>query len=80
MSSDALRREAAVLAKELGIRPLRAGETRPDGFYLRDHVTGEPLVRNRLAVVPSSTEGGVSRQRVSVARRKNKRSAPSVSV
>jgi len=54
VSSEALRREAAVLAKEMGIRPLRTGETRPDGFYLRQHFTGEPVVSDWQAFVVSS--------------------------
>jgi len=68
VSSEALRREAAVLAKEMGIRPLRTGETRPDGFYLRQHFTGEPVVSDWQAFVVSSPGRETPRKRAKRAR------------
>jgi len=39
------------LARESGIRRIRAGERRPDQFYLVNHATGVPFVPDRGAVV-----------------------------
>ncbi len=39
---------------ELGIRPLKPGEERPDDYFVVSHVTGKPVVKDRNATVPKS--------------------------
>jgi len=41
--SEALRNLGRELEREYGIEPLRAGERRPDGYYLTNHFTGRSL-------------------------------------
>jgi hypothetical protein len=38
-------------AAKHGIRPIRPGQRRPLDFYLVDHITGEPVVEDRNAVL-----------------------------
>ena len=49
--SDAVKAMGKELARELGIRPLQAGERRPDGYFLVSHLTGKPIIKDRNAVV-----------------------------
>jgi hypothetical protein len=48
--TKALKRLAAQIAIREGITPLGRGETRPDGYYLGNHATGESRVK-RGAVI-----------------------------
>lgn len=42
------------IAAEEGIRPLLPGQRRPDGYYMVNHYTGEPLVpRNSVVDIES---------------------------
>ncbi len=44
------------LAEEAGIRPLQDGERRPADFYLVNHFTGRPVVKNRNAVISKNLD------------------------
>jgi hypothetical protein len=50
--SKSLKAAARQLAQEAGIRRLQPGEARPDDFYVVNHFTGQPIVKDRNAVVP----------------------------
>ena len=50
--SEAMKALAQRLAEEAGIHPLEPGQQRPENFYVVSHFTGQPIVKDRNAVVP----------------------------
>lgn len=57
--NQALRALGKKIAAKSGIRPLRPGQMRPVGFYMVNHATGEPIIRDRNAVVMEHVEPDV---------------------
>jgi hypothetical protein len=53
---------AKELAQKNGIRLLKAGETRPPYYYGGNHVTGQPFVRDKNAVVRADAEAPPDRR------------------
>jgi hypothetical protein len=54
--SPRLKAAARALGREVGIRPLQPGETRPDDYYVVSHFSGRPIVKDRNATVPKAAE------------------------
>jgi hypothetical protein len=54
--SEAMKAAALRVARTAGIKPLEPGQARPPYFYVINHFTGQPVVRDRNAVVPKRSD------------------------
>jgi hypothetical protein len=57
--NQALRDFGKRFAAKKGIQPIRAGETRPVGFYMLNHTTGKPIILDQNAVVLDQSKAAI---------------------